>query len=60
MEVPSEAPTSALAVGGEQLILPLTGAAASNFENFEEYPLSADESGPTLDAEKEALHFGNW
>jgi len=62
MSVPSEASASALCEtqGPKQLLLPKTGVEASNFENFEEYPLSADESGPTLDAEKEALHFGNW
>jgi len=46
---------------GSNLITPVVeGALAPDFANFESYANSADESGPTLDAEKEHLHFDNW
>ena len=46
---------------GTQITTPvIEGANAPDFANFESYPNSAEESGPTLDSEKEHLHFDNW
>ena len=55
MAVPIEKPD------GSTITTPLLeGASAPDFVNFESYPNSTEESGPTLDTEKEHLHFDNW